>query len=338
MQQTGTSRSVTQTETAREKSPVLCIVGPTATGKSELAVLVAREVGGEVISADSMQVYRGMDIGTAKLTPEEMQGVPHHLINVVDPDQPFTVADWKRAAERVVARLHAAGVLPVVVGGTGLYIKALVDDLDFGGATGSPGIREKWRRFYQDHGAEALFLQLRRLDPGSAARLHPHDVKRVIRALEVAETGPEPLSAGYDWHPRNGRYQVLQWALDVPRPRLYARVNARVDQMMAAGLYNEVAGLLAKGYGRHLPAMQAIGYKELAACLAGEITLSAAVEQIKRATRRFVKRQLSWFRRDPRVIWLPRENPDAPWPDELLAAVFAQAQAWAAGISHTRRE
>ncbi|MCL6518093.1 tRNA (adenosine(37)-N6)-dimethylallyltransferase MiaA [Alicyclobacillus sp.] len=316
--------------------PVLCIVGPTATGKSELGVLVAKAVGGEVISADSMQVYRGMDIGTAKLTPGEMAGVPHHLLDLVDPDERFTVADWKERADRVIARLHHEGRLPIVVGGTGLYIRALTEDLDFAGAEGSEPVRERLRAFAAEHGNEALHRLLAARDPESARRLHPNDVKRVIRAIEVAELGRSPMSQGYQWTIRGGRYRVVLFGITMDRARLYQRVNTRVDEMMARGLLDEVRRLLERGYDRSLPSMQAIGYKELAAHLAGEMSLEEAVARIKQNTRRFVKRQLSWFRRDPRIVWLDRG--EMAWPDEAVERVLPSASALAAGIPVQERE
>jgi tRNA dimethylallyltransferase len=316
--------------------PVLCIVGPTATGKSELGVLVAKAVGGEVLSADSMQVYRGMDIGTAKLTPEEMQGVPHHLIDLVDPDQRFTVADWKERADAIIARLHEGGKLPVVVGGTGLYIRAITEDLDFARQEGSDEIRARWREFAAERGNEALYETLRRLDPETAARLHPNDVRRVIRALEVWELNRERLSERYDWRIQGGRYHTVLFGLSMARELLYHRVNQRVDQMMASGLLDEVRRLFARGYRRDLPSMQAIGYKELAAHLAGELSLEDAVAQVKQNTRRFVKRQLSWFRRDPRITWIDRAA--GPWPDAALHAVLPSAFALKAGIQVRGRE
>ncbi|GGJ04300.1 tRNA dimethylallyltransferase [Alicyclobacillus cellulosilyticus] len=319
------------------RGPVLCIVGPTATGKSDLGVRIAKAVGGEVVSADSMQVYKGMDIGTAKLTPEQMQGVPHHLIDIVEPSQRFTVAEWVTLADTVIARLHAEGKLPVVVGGTGLYIRAIVEDLDFAASPGSAAVREKWRRFAQQHGPYALHAALHRVDPDAAARLHPHDVRRVIRALEVAELRGQKWSAGYRWAIRGGRYDARQFGLMMPREALYARVEARVDQMMAQGLLEEVRRLLASGVPRDATAMQAIGYKELAAHLAGEMTLAEAVAEIKRATKRFVKRQVAWFRRDPRITWF-EVDPVRGMAEEDVARILAEARQMTAGIQRIARE
>jgi tRNA dimethylallyltransferase len=286
------------------KPPVLCIVGPTGTGKSDLGIRVAKELGGEVLSADSMQVYKGMDIGTAKVPPEEQDGVPHHLLDLVEPDVRFTVADWVKRADEAIAEILARGNLPIVVGGTGLYIRAITEDLSFAEEEGSAEVREKWTDFLRQHGNEALHAALRERDPASAERLHPNDVRRVIRALEVYELRQKPLSEMYDWRVKGGRYETVQFGLTADRAQLYARVDRRVDKMMEKGLLAEVEALRAKGYNRSLTSMQAIGYKELMAYLDGEMSLDEAVAEIKRATRRFVKRQLSWFRRDPRVHWL----------------------------------
>lgn len=311
--------------------PVLCIVGPTATGKSELGVRVAHEVGGEVISADSMQVYRGMDVGTAKLTPAEMQGVPHHLLDIVEPWERFTVAQWKARAEAVIDRLHREGQLPVVVGGTGLYIRSITDDLDFAQTKGSRAIRERWQRYAEQHGAEALHARLAEHDPETARRLHPNDVRRVVRALEVLELGEGPWSVRYAWRLRGGKYQTLQIGLSMPRAALYARVEARVDEMMARGLVEEVRRLLDQGVDAACTSMQAIGYKEMVAYLKGECSLEEAVARIKQNTRRFVKRQLSWFRRDPRIHWIEK-NADGTYPEGALDAILRAARQLAAGI------
>ncbi|MDQ0189313.1 tRNA (adenosine(37)-N6)-dimethylallyltransferase MiaA [Alicyclobacillus cycloheptanicus] len=325
---------------ANTRPPVLCIVGPTGVGKSDFGILLAKAVGGEIVSADSMQVYRGMDIGTAKLTPAQMQGVPHHLLSIVDPDEPFTAADWTARADRVIADIHRRGKLPIVVGGTGLYIRAIVEDLDFGRQSGSPEIRQRWQAFADAHGKEALHAQLQKIDPDTALRLHPNDVRRVVRALEVAETRGQPLSATYDWRVRGGRYHTVQLGLTVQREVLYERINRRVDHMIALGLVDEVAGLLHAGYPRTLTAMQAIGYKEIAAYVCGEVDLAQAVEDTKRATRRFAKRQLSWFRRDPRIRWMDRsETAGAAEQDAGDALqITMEMAALAAGIPASRLE
>lgn len=319
------------------KPPVLCIVGPTASGKSALAVEVAKRVGGEVLSADSMQVYRGMDIGTAKLTPQEMQGIPHHLLDLVDPDTPFSVAQWTQHADDVIHTLHEHGKLPIVAGGTGLYIRAITEDLQFAQQTGSDAVREKWQAFAQEHGNEALHDSLRTRDEVTAKRLHPNDVRRIVRALEVFELTNQPLSQNYRWAVQGGRYDTVQFGLTLEREVLYQRVNERVDVMMADGLYTEVVGLLGRGYSRDLTAMQAIGYKELVQAVAGEVPLQAAVDQIKQSTRRFVKRQMSWFRRDHRIQWLDRHSISGVHQDDFNS-LLTIARNLTAGIRLNQRE
>lgn len=319
------------------KPPVLCIVGATGVGKSDVAVAVAKAVGGEVVSADSMQIYRGMDIGTAKLTEAEMQGVPHHLIDIVDPDTPFTVADWTRRADQVIAGIHARGRLPIVVGGTGLYIRAIVEDLDFATQVGSTEVRARWQRFVQEQGNEALHAALARVDEVSAQRLHPNDVRRVIRALEVAEARKRPLSDTYDWRLKGGRYRTLQFGLAIERDGLNELLDARVDRMLARGLEDEVAGLLAAGYDRGLTSMQAIGYKEVASYVCGEWSRDEAIAKLKQATRRFAKRQRSWFRRDTRIQFITR-HPGVETLDELAHPIVAGARELSAGIPDDRLE
>jgi tRNA dimethylallyltransferase len=287
-----------------DKRPVVCIVGPTATGKSDIGVWLAEQTGGEVISADSMQVYRGMDIGTAKLKPDEMRGVPHHLIDVVAPDEPYSVADWTKAADAVISRLHKCGKLPIVVGGTGLYIRSITEDLDFAAQKGSSEVRNQWQAFADAHGTGALHQELAKRDGASANRLHPNDVRRIVRALEVYEVTGRPLSEGYHWGVRGGRYETLQFGLEMGRELLYSRVERRVDHMLSLGLMDEVQGLLQAGYSPDLQSMQAIGYKEPVQYLLGNISQDEAVADLKKNTRRFVKRQFSWFRRDERVQWL----------------------------------
>jgi len=317
--------------------PVLCIVGPTATGKSDLGVRIAREVGGEVLSADSMQVYRSMDIGTAKITAAEMGGIPHHLLDQVDPDVRFTVADWTKAADTAIHDVVSRGRLPIVVGGTGLYIKAIAEDLAFAAAKGSTEIRARWQEFADRHGEDQLHEELSARDPETAARLHPNDVRRVIRALEVSELRQQPLSSDYDWSIKDGRYEVVQYGLISAREVLYERVNQRVDRMMEVGLLAEVEGLRRRGYERHLASMQAIGYKELYAHLEGESSLPEAVDQVKQSTRRFVKRQLSWFRRDPRVHWIQVANKGSITGTEL-ESILVTGRQMLAGIRSSRRE
>lgn len=318
------------------KRPVICVVGPTATGKSELGIDLALRIQGEVISADSMQVYRGMDIGTAKLLPDEMKGVRHHLIDVVDPGQSYSVAAWANAATEVIEDLHRAGKVPVVVGGTGLYIRAITEGLNFAGQSGSAKIRNKWLTFYEANGVDELHRALAEYDEASAIRIHPNDVRRTIRALELAELRDEPMSSDYDWSIRGGKYQTILLGIYMPREALYNRVNQRVDQMINHGLNAEVAGLLAAGYHADLTSMQAIGYKEMVAACHGDVSITEAASQIKQATRRFVKRQLSWFMRDPRIVWLKRSTLDANWIN--IDDVVDLTRRMAEGIFHSEGE
>lgn len=287
---------------------VICVLGPTAVGKSDVAVDICLRYGGQVISADSMQIYRGMDVGTAKLNAQEQRGIQHHLLDMVDPATKFTVAQWQKAADEVIERLHSQHVLPVVCGGTGLYIRSITDDLDFSTQPDTAAVREKWLDFAEKHGREALHRALELRDVDSANRLHPNDVKRVVRALEIAETSGKMMSTNYDWTPKSGRYQVLLIGLWMEREALYKRVDKRVDMMVEAGLFDEVRALRDQGITSAHTALQAIGYKEIDAYFDGACTAQAAIEAIKRNTRRFVKRQLSWFRRDPRVQWFERTD------------------------------
>lgn len=291
-----------------KKRPLICVVGPTAVGKSEVALEVARRYNGEVLSADSMQIYRGMDIGTAKLSNAAMQGIPHHLIDIVDPKDAFTVASWQSAAQMAIDAIHERGHLPVVCGGTGLYVRSITDDLNFPTQQDTSAIREKWYRFAEREGSQALYEHLQRLDAPRAAQLHPNDVKRVIRAIEISETEPSSMSENYDWTPKEGRFRTCLIGLTMDRAALYQRVNERVERMWALGLRAEVERLIAIGLTLDDTAMQAIGYKEVVSMLRDNQPEDATIALIQRNTRRYAKRQLSWFRRDPRIHWLERNE------------------------------
>lgn len=319
------------------KQSVICVVGPTAVGKSDVAIDIALEYGGEVISADSMQVYRGMDIGTAKLSPEEQRGVAHHMLDVAEPTDSFTVASWKAAVDDLIHEIAQRDMLPIVCGGTGLYIRAVTDDLTFGDRPQASHIRTRWQAYAEAHGALALHQELSQVDPASAARLHPNDVKRVIRALEVAQTAPAPLSQGYDFTEKTGRYDVLLLGLWMERQALYQRVEVRVDKMIEQGLEAEVRRLLAAGASAELPALQAIGYKEIVQYLRGDCTFDEAVDAIKRNTRRFVKRQLSWFRRDARIHWFER-TADGAFADGEADRMRCTIRDFVEGKCHIRHE
>ena len=285
-------------------SAVVVVVGATASGKSELAVRLAERFDGEVVNADSMQVYRGMNIGTARPSAELLQRVPHHLLGIVPPDVNFTAADFQREARRVIGEIHARGHLPIVVGGTGLYIRALLH-----GLSPSPGGDENFRAelsgIADREGSAVLLDRLRTVDPETAARLHVNDRFRVIRALEVYHQSGRPFSAYQSGHGFAEEWcTALKIGIDVPREELYRRINLRVEQMLADGLVDEVQGLLAAGYDRGLKALRSIGYKEICSCLAGELSLAAATELIKRDTRHYAKRQLTWFKRELEINWV----------------------------------
>ena len=290
--------------------PLLLICGPTACHKSETALRIAEKWGGEILSIDSVAVYRGMDIGSAKPDAAERQRVPHHLIDIVDPnDTGFSVAAFQQAADEVLRDLDRRNVQPILVGGSGLYCDAVLEDMGYA----LPSDKALRNRLEQDYDADpkVFFEQMARDDGPSGQKLHLNDKKRVVRAREVFLLSGKPFSAfnqEYLAAQRNSRYLAVRIGLNMPREKLYAGIDRRVDRMMAQGLLEEVRGLKAKGYDRHLPAMQAIGYAQLIAYLEGEVPLETAVESIKRATRQFAKRQLTWFRRDERIRGFDCEN------------------------------
>lgn len=284
---------------------VIVITGPTATGKTALGAALARKLGGEVISADSMQIYEYMDIGTAKPTTDEMLGVPHHMIGFVSPFESYSAARYVEDASHCADDILSRGKIPVIVGGTGLYIDSLISGRDFAQQCDTE-LREKLSSRYDDIGGEELLRELSRYDSVSAGKLHPNDKKRIVRALEVVLSTGIPISS-HDEMTRNipPRYRALKIALSfADRADLYARIDSRVDRMMDAGLTGEVQKLLAMGLTDSHTAMQAIGYKEICAALRGECTAEEAVETVKRESRRYAKRQLSWLRRDENVKWI----------------------------------
>ncbi|MFZ5591747.1 MAG: tRNA (adenosine(37)-N6)-dimethylallyltransferase MiaA [Bacillota bacterium] len=284
---------------------LLVITGPTATGKTALSVELARRINGEIISADSMLIYKYMDIGTAKPTLEERQGVPHYMIDIIEPDQEYSVALYQQEVEKIIPAILARGRVPMLVGGTGLYIRSVVAGFHCSQIGKDEAFRQEMQQLARENGNIYLHEMLARVDPPTANRLHPNDQKRVIRALEVYHLSGKPFS----WHnqPQNNRatpYRILQWGLTLDRELLYQRINRRVDEMLQKGLVQEVRWLLEQGYSPTLTSMQGLGYKEIAAYLNGQISLPLAVETLKRNTRRFAKRQLTWFRRDPAIKWL----------------------------------
>jgi tRNA dimethylallyltransferase len=302
-----------------DRPRVVVICGPTAVGKTGVGIATARALNGEVLSADSMQVYRGMDIGTAKPTAAERSAVRHHLIDVVDPDEDFDAARFTRLARPLVLALHAAGKVPVIVGGTGLYIKALLRGL-FDVGPVDPQVRRRLSAEAEEAGVPALHVRLRDVDPETAARLHPNDRVRILRALEVYESAGRPLSALQQAHRfGDAPFAALQIGLALERAALYERIDRRVDAMASAGLEDEVRNLLASGYGPELKSMQSIGYSHMAAHIAGRSDRAECLRTLKRDTRRFAKRQMTWFRADPGIVWL---NPDGFEEIRRLAAAF----------------
>ena len=291
---------------------LIVICGPTASGKTAVAVELCLAVGGEVISADSMQIYRGMDTGTAKPTGEEMRGVPHHMLSFMPPNESCSAALYREKAIRMIEDVASRGKVPVVCGGTGLYIDALTRPLGFS-AQSDEGVRGPLEQIAaQPGGKERLHAMLREADPESAARLHVNAVRRVIRALEIFRlTGKTLTEQRALDRTREGAYRGRLFGLSWPREALYRRIDCRVDQMMAEGLPDEVCRLVEEGLSVRATAMQGIGYKEIARVLAGECSMDEAVERIKQATRNYAKRQLTWFRRDERVVWIEAEGRSA---------------------------
>ncbi|MFI5658870.1 tRNA (adenosine(37)-N6)-dimethylallyltransferase MiaA [Streptomyces sp. NPDC051684] len=279
---------------------VIAVVGPTAAGKSDLGVFLAKELGGEVVNADSMQLYRGMDIGTAKLTPEERDGVPHHLLDIWDVTEAASVAEYQRLARAEIDRLLAAGRWPVLVGGSGLYVRGAVDKMEFPGT--DPEVRARLEDELRLRGSGALHARLAAADPEAATAILPSNGRRIVRALEVIEITGKPFTANLPGH--DSVYDTVQIGVDVARPELDERIATRVDRMWEAGLVDEVRALEAQGLREGRTASRALGYQQVLAALAGECTLDEARAETVRATKRFARRQDSWFRRDPRVHWL----------------------------------
>ena len=292
---------------------ILVIVGPTASGKTRMAVELAKAHNGEVVSADSMQIYRRMDIGTAKPTAEEMDGVPHHMIDVADPEEDFSVARYVELASACVDDILARGKLPIVAGGTGLYVDSLLSGRTFAAFSPESALRKELEEKLAERGGEAMLEELSRVDPEAAARLHPNDHKRIVRALEVyRSTGKTISEHNRETRALPPRYEALTIGLNFQdRADLWARIDARVDQMAADGLEREVRELLSSGLSPRCTAMQAIGYKEFVAAVEGDMTWREAEELVKLRSRQYAKRQLTWFRRNPEVHWLLWEkNPN----------------------------
>ena len=307
----------------KTKKPLIILTGPTAVGKTKLSIELAKAVNGQMISADSMQVYRHMDIGTAKIRPEEMQDIPHYLIDVLDPWESFDVVRFQTMAKEALEKIYTAGAIPIVVGGTGFYIQALLYNIDFDENDSETGYRSELQSFADRHGVEALHDRLRQVDEKSADMIHPNNIKRVIRALEFYhQTGTRISEHNETQRQKESPYRFVYFVLDDERERIYRRIDQRIDQMLDQGLVAEVKQLRDMGCTRDMVSMQGLGYKEILAYLDGECTLEEAVYILKRDTRHFAKRQLTWFRREQDVCWIERQE----YPDEaaMLQAMLAQ--------------
>ena len=286
------------------KRPMIILAGPTAVGKTAASIRLAKAVGGEIISADSMQVYRHMDIGSAKIRPEEMEGVPHHLVDVLEPEEDFNVVRFQQMAKAAAEEIYARGRIPIAAGGTGFYIQALLYDIDFTENDGDSSFRRELEKTAEEKGGEYLHALLQEADPEAALQIHPHNIKRMIRALEFHhQTGGKISEHNEREREKESPYHYAYFVLTDERSRLYDRIDRRVDLMMEEGLLDEVRFLKERGVRRDSTAMQGLGYKELYACLDGEYPLEEAVRIIKRDTRHFAKRQLTWFKRERDVIW-----------------------------------
>ncbi|MCD8327309.1 MAG: tRNA (adenosine(37)-N6)-dimethylallyltransferase MiaA [Lachnospiraceae bacterium] len=307
-----------------EKQKLIILTGPTAVGKTSLSIRLAKAINGAVISADSMQVYEYMDIGSAKIRPEEMDGVDHYLVNCLKPWEPFNVVIFQQMARQAMTRIYSEGKIPILVGGTGFYIQAVLYDIDFTENDGDDTYRKELEAIARtEDGPEILHQRLSNIDPQAAEEIHPHNTKRVIRALEFYAQTSRPISEhNVEQRSKESPYDFRYFVLTDDREKLYRRIDRRVDQMISDGLAEEVRALLNMGCERTMTSMQGLGYKEIIDYLTGEITLDEAVYRIKRDTRHFAKRQLTWFKRERDVIWLDKRD----YPDEtqLLNAILTE--------------
>ena len=293
------------------KRPLIVLTGPTAVGKTSLSISLAKAVNGEIISADSMQVYKKMDIGSAKIRPEEMQGVKHYLVDVLEPEEEFHIVKFQQMAKSAMEEIYAKGKIPILVGGTGFYIQAITKNIDFTQAEQKDGYRQELEQLAAEKGNEYLHQMLQEVDPVSAREIHTNNVKRVIRALEFYHQNHSPISAhNQEQKEHETPYNLAYFVLNVPRELLYKRIDDRIDEMLNAGLLEEVQKLKDMGYHRGMVSMQGLGYKEILAYLDGEYPLEEAVRILKRDTRHFAKRQLTWFRREKDTIWMNKDEFD----------------------------
>lgn len=295
----------------RMKQPLIILTGPTAVGKTKMSLALARAVDGEIISADSMQVYRQMDIGSAKIRPEEMEGVRHHLIDVLDPDEAFHVVRFQEMAKAAMEEIFERKKIPILAGGTGFYIQAVLYDIDFAENGGDKAYRRELEELARKQGGEVLHAMLAQADPKSAEEIHTRNVKRIIRALEYFhQTGEKISEHNLRQREKESPYNFAYFVLNDQRQRLYERIDRRVDEMLSSGLVEEVSRLRAQGFTRDMVSMQGLGYKEMLDYLEGHCSLEEAVTVIKRDTRHFAKRQITWFKREREVIWLDKEQAD----------------------------
>ena len=309
---------------AANAGKLVILTGPTAVGKTALSVALAKKIGGEIISADSMQVYRGMDIGSAKVTAEEMQGVPHFLIDEFDPAEEFHVVRFQEYAKRYIREIQERGHIPILVGGTGFYIQAVLYDIDFTENGSDLSYREELEALAKERGAEYLHTMLASVDPASAEAIHANNVKRVIRALEFyQETGERISEHNEEERQKASPYQFAYFVLNDARDRIYANIDYRVDLMLEHGLVDEVRHLQAQGCTRDMVSMQGLGYKEILDYLDGRCSYEEAVRVLKRDTRHFAKRQLTWFRRERDVIWVDKQEIGYE-PEQLLAYMLPE--------------
>ena len=313
------------------KKPLLILTGPTAVGKTRLSIKLAKAVNGEIISADSMQVYRYMDIGSAKIKPEETEGVPHHLIDVLDPEEEFNVVTFQKMCKKCMEEIYGRGHVPILTGGTGFYIQSVLYDIDFTENAEDTTIRDRLEKEAEEKGAEYLHGKLREVDPASAGAIHANNIKRVIRALEFYEQTGEKISLHNETErKKESAYASCYFVLNDDREKLYERIDRRVDEMLAEGLVAEVEALKKRGCTRKLVSMQGLGYKEILAYLDGEYSLEEAVYRIKRDTRHFAKRQITWFKREKEVIWI--NKPDFSYDDDKILD-FMKKEMEAKGIT-----
>ena len=291
------------------KRPLVILTGPTAVGKTKASIGLAKAIGGEIISADSMQVYRYMDIGSAKIRPDEMEGIPHYLVDELEPSDEFHVVRFQQMAIKAMETIYKNGHIPIIVGGTGFYIQALLYDIDFTENDGDDSYRRGLEEYAGKYGAEALHDRLSEVDEASAQAIHANNIKRVIRALEFYhQTGKKISEHNEEERKKESPYEFFYFVLNDDREHLYSRINERVDIMVKEGLVDEVKALKDKGYTKDMVSMQGLGYKEILEYLDGEISLDEAVYKIKRDTRHFAKRQITWFKREKNVIWIDKRE------------------------------